>query len=81
VLVLDTGSRELLSFAPDGGGRQVLASGLPLKAPPGVTPRLLGAVGTMSGPMEPFAGIAVAGDGTVYIAGDAEGSVLALRPA
>lgn len=81
VLVLDSGSRELLSFALAGGGRQVLASGLPIKAPPGVTPRLLGAVGTMSGPMEPFAGIAVAGDGTVYIAGDAEGSVLALRPA
>jgi hypothetical protein len=28
-----------------------------------------------------FTGIAVAGDGTLYIAGDGEGSVLALRPA
>lgn len=81
VLVLDVGSRELLSFAIDGSDRQVLASGLPVKAPPGITPKLLGGVGTMSGPMQPFAGIAIAADGTVYIAGDADGSVVALRPA
>jgi len=80
LLVLDTGSRELLSFGLDGADRLVLASGLPVKAPPGAVPKLLGAVGTMSGPMEPFAGVAAAADGTIYIAGDAEGSVLALKP-
>lgn len=79
VLVLDVGTRELLSFDLAGGDRQVLASGLPVKAPPGITPKILGGVGTMSGPMEPFAGIAAAPDGTIYIAGDADGSVLALR--
>jgi hypothetical protein len=33
-----------------------------------------------SGPQGPFAGIACAADGTLYISADAEGSVLALRP-
>ena len=80
LLVLDVGTRELLSFDLAGGDRRVLASGLPVKAPPGVVPKRLGGVGTMSGPMEPFAGLAAAGDGTLFIAGDADGSVLALRP-
>ncbi len=78
MFVLDAGSRELLRFASDGSGRQVLASGLPVKAPPGVVPKRLGGVGNLSGPMESFAGLAVAPDGTIFIAGDAEGSVLAL---
>lgn len=80
LLVLDVASQQVLSFNLSGGDRQVLASGLPLKAPPGKAPKILGGVGNMSGPMEPFAGLAAAPDGTIYIAGDAEGSVLALRP-
>ncbi len=80
LLVLDAASKEVLSFELDGSDRQVLGRGLPLKAPPGITPKILGGVGNMSGPMEPFAGLAAAPDGTIYIAGDAEGSVLALRP-
>jgi hypothetical protein len=35
----------------------------------------------MSGPMGPFAGVAAGADGTLYVSGDAEGSVLAIRPA
>jgi hypothetical protein len=31
--------------------------------------------------MGPFAGIAAAADGTLYVSGDAEGSVLAIHPA
>ena len=49
--------------------------------PDGVPPQFLGGVGDMCGPMLHFAGLAAAADGTVYISGDAEGSVLALRPA
>lgn len=60
---------------------ETIAGNLPVSAPPGISPKLLGAVGDMSGPMVPFCGIAVAQDGTVYLSGDAEGSVLALRPA
>ena len=48
-------------------------------APAGVTPKFLGAIGTMAGPMGPFAGIAAGPDGTLYVSGDAEGSVLAIR--
>ncbi|WP_340589054.1 SMP-30/gluconolactonase/LRE family protein [Erythrobacter alti] len=78
---VDVESKELIRCDISGRGRETLASGLPVKAPPGMTPKLLGAVGDMSGPMVPFCGIAVAEDGTVYVAGDAEGSVLAIRPA
>jgi hypothetical protein len=31
--------------------------------------------------MGPFAGITAGSDGTLYVSGDAEGSVLAIRPA
>lgn len=78
---IDVQTKVLLRCNLSGGERETLASGLPVSAPPGVTPKLLGGVGDMSGPMVPFCGIAVADDGTVYIAGDAEGSVLAIRPA
>jgi len=50
-------------------------------APPGVTPKFLRAIPPLSGPMGPFAGIAIGGDGTLYLSADAEGSVMALRPA
>jgi hypothetical protein len=50
-------------------------------APPGVTAKPLGGIPQMSGPMGPFAGIAAGADGTLYVSADAEGSVLALKPA
>jgi len=46
-----------------------------------VVPKFLGAIGNMAGPMGPFAGIAAGRDGTLYVSGDAEGSVLTIRPA
>ncbi|WP_235901047.1 SMP-30/gluconolactonase/LRE family protein [Pontixanthobacter aquaemixtae] len=80
LFILDVGDRSLVSAALDGSDRQTIASNLPVKAPPGVTPKILGGVGNLSGPMESFAGIAVAADGTIYVSGDAEGSVLSLAP-
>jgi sugar lactone lactonase YvrE len=80
LFVVDVGAKALVACNLASGERQVVATGLPVKAPPGVTPKLLGGVGDMSGPMVPFCGVATASDGTVYVAGDAEGSVLALRP-
>jgi sugar lactone lactonase YvrE len=77
--VVDAGSKELVECDLSSGARRTLAAGLPVGAPPGVTPKVLGAIGTMSGPMGPFAGIAAAADGTFYVSGDAEGSVLAIR--
>lgn len=79
LFVIDIATKELLSVDLVSGLRSVLASGLPVSAPPGVTPKLLGGVGDMSGPMVPFCGVAVGGDGTIYVSGDAEGSVLAIR--
>ncbi len=77
--VVDAGARELVEYNMASGLRRVVASGLPVGAPPGVIPKVLGAIGDMSGPMGPFAGITGAKDGTLYISGDAEGSVLALQ--
>lgn len=78
---VDVQTKKLLQIDLAQGSCETLARGLPVSAPPGVTPKLLGGVGDMSGPMVPFCGIAAAADGTIYVAGDAEGSVLAVRPA
>ena len=78
--VLDAGRKELLRFHLASRKREVLAAQLPVGAPPGVVPKPLGPIGVLSGPMGPFAGLAAAADGTLYLSGDAEGSVLALRP-
>jgi len=79
--VVDAGAKELIEYDLTSGVRRTIASGLPVGAPPGVTPKFLGPIGTMSGPMGPFAGITAGLDGTLYVSGDAEGSVLAIRPA
>jgi sugar lactone lactonase YvrE len=77
--VLDVGTKQLIECDLAGGSRQIIAGDLPVGAPPGVIPKVLGPVGTMSGPMGPFAGLAVGSDGTLYVSADAEGSVLAIR--
>jgi sugar lactone lactonase YvrE len=79
--VVDAGLKELVEYDIAAKRRRTIVSGLPVGAPPGVIPKYLGAIGTMAGPMGPFAGIAAGADGTLYIAGDAEGSVLAVRSA
>ena len=79
LFLVDVGAKELISFDTVSGVRSVVAADLPVGAPPGVTPKFLGAIGEMSGPMGPFAGVTVAGDGTIYVSGDAEGSVLSFR--
>lgn len=78
--VVDAGSKELLEYDIAGKVRRTIASELPVGAPAGVIPKFLGPIGTMAGPMGPFAGIAGGPDGTLYLSADAEGSVLALRP-
>ncbi|MFA7602780.1 MAG: gluconolaconase [Novosphingobium sp.] len=78
---VDVGAKQVIECDLSGGDRRTLASNLPVGAPAGVVPRPLGGVGDMCGPMITFAGIAAGADGTLYVAGAAEGSVLALRPA
>ena len=79
--IVDALAKDLVEYDLASGARRTIASGLPVGAPAGVTPKFLGPIGDMSGPMGPFAGITAGPDGTLYISGDAEGSVLALRPA
>lgn len=79
--VVDAAAKELVAIDLAGGERSVVASGLPVGAPPGVVPKFLGPIGVLSGPMGPFADVTAGPDGTFYISADAEGSVLALRPA
>ena len=79
--VVDVLARELIEYDMASGTRRTIAAGLPVGAPPGVTPRFLRAFLPLSGAMGPFAGIAAGADGTLYVSADAEGSVLALRPA
>jgi sugar lactone lactonase YvrE len=77
--VLDAGRKELICVSQGDGRRKILAANLPVGAPPGVVPKTLGAIGNLSGPMGPFSGLAAGADGTLYLSGDAEGSVLALQ--
>ncbi|MFT4047177.1 MAG: SMP-30/gluconolactonase/LRE family protein [Solimonas sp.] len=78
--VVDAGAKTLIEFDTASGRRRTIASGLPVGAPAGVTPKFLGAIGTLSGPMGPFAGVTAGADGALYVSADAEGSVLAVRP-
>lgn len=81
--VVDTVAKVLVESDLSGGARQVIASNLPVGAPGGapnvLAGRHTGGVGDMCGPMWSFAGVTAAPDGTIYVSGDAEGSVLALR--
>lgn len=78
--VVDAGAKELIAVELASRARQTIASGLPVGPPPGVTPKPLRGMPPFSGPQGPFAGIAAADDGTLYISADGEGSVLAVRP-
>ena len=80
LFVLDVGLKELIEFNMASGARTTIATDLPIGAPQGITPKTLGPIGVLSGPMGPFADITAGPDGTLYISADAEGSVMALRP-
>lgn len=77
--VVDVEAKSLVEVDIASGSQSTIATNLPVKAPPGINPHKLGGVGDMSGPMVPFTGVAVGPDGTVFVSGDAEGSVLAIR--
>lgn len=79
--LVDVGSKTLQRLDLASGAVQVVAENLPVGAPPGVVAPTLHAIGELAGPMTSFAGVAVSADGVVYVSGDGEGSVLALKPA
>jgi sugar lactone lactonase YvrE len=79
---VDTHHRTLYEIDPASGTVTAIAKSLPVGAPAGCTSvPFLGPIGDMAGPMINFAGIAAAPDGTLYVSGNAEGTVLAVRPA
>lgn len=63
--VVDAGSKELIEYDTENGACRTIAPNLPVGAPPGVTPKFIGAMGTFPGPMGPFAGIVAGADGTL----------------
>jgi sugar lactone lactonase YvrE len=77
--VVDVGTKSLVAYDLKSKSRHTIATDLPVGAPIGVTPKPLRGLPPFSGPQGPFAGIAIAPNGTIYVSGDAEGSVLALR--
>ena len=81
LFALDTVAKQLVACDLSGGPAEVIVRDLPVGAPTGIIGRHAGGVGDMCGPMWSFSGLAAGPDGTIFIAGDAEGSVLALDQA
>jgi sugar lactone lactonase YvrE len=80
--IVDAGAKELIAFDlnnPEKNARRTIAAGLPVGPPSGVVAKPLKGMPPFSGPQGPFAGIAAAADGTLYISADGDGSVLAAR--
>ncbi len=80
LFVLDVAAKHVVECDLSDGARRTIAAQLPVGAPPGIVVKPLGGVGDMCGPMTSFAGLAAGADGKLYVSGDAEGSVLMLRP-
>jgi hypothetical protein len=79
--IVDARNKELVQVDLKTKARRTVARNLPVGVAPGVTAKPLVGLAPFSGPQGTFAGIAAGADGTFYLAGDAEGSVLALREA
>jgi sugar lactone lactonase YvrE len=78
LFIVDAGAKSVVGFDRTTGARTTIAAGLPIGPPPGVAPKPLKGMPPFSGPQGPFAGIAAAPDGTLYVSADGDGSVLAL---
>jgi sugar lactone lactonase YvrE len=81
LLVCEVGRRRVVWLPFDGGGRHVVADDLPVGENGTVRPTVNGLPMMIPGPIAPFAGVEVDEQGTVYVAADQEGSVIALRRA
>jgi len=80
--IVDAGARDLVTFSLKTRKRATIASNLPVGAPPGVVPKpLAGIAGLLPGPLRPFAGIAADSSGTIFVAADGDGSVIAVTRA
>lgn len=79
LVVCEVGRRRLVWLPFDGGERRTVADDLPVGENGALRPTVNGLPMMIPGPIAPFAGVEVADDGTIYVAADQEGSVIALR--
>ena len=78
LFTLDVAAKQVIECDLSGAGRKVIAGRLPVGAPPGIVQTPLGGFGDMAGPLIALAGLAAGPDDALYIAADAEGSVIKL---
>jgi sugar lactone lactonase YvrE len=82
VFIVEAGAKRLRTVSWLGVDGGVIAAELPVGAPGGgVRETQNGLPDMIPGPMPPFAGIAVSGDGRLYVSGDEIGSVLVIESA
>ncbi|MET0900937.1 MAG: SMP-30/gluconolactonase/LRE family protein [Mycobacterium sp.] len=79
--IVDAGAKSVVAVDLNTGAHRTIATDLPVGPPPGVIPKPLLGMPPFSGPQGPFAGITAGPDGTLFVAADGEGAVIALRPA
>ncbi len=77
--IVDAVAKTLIEYDLKKSLRRIIASDLPVGAPPGVVAKPLRGFPPFTGPMGPFAGIAAGPNGVIYLSADGDGSVLALR--
>lgn len=80
LFILDVGAKSLLSLNLASRESRTLVTDLPVGPPKGISPKPLGPVGDMAGPMINFAGLSCSRAGEIFLAGDAEGTILKLSP-
>jgi sugar lactone lactonase YvrE len=78
--IVDALAKTLLEYDLKKSVRRIIASDLPVGAPPGVVAKPLRGFPPFTGPMGPYAGIAAGPDGALLLSADGDGSVLELRP-
>jgi sugar lactone lactonase YvrE len=80
LFVVDRDRKQLVVVSISDGTSKIVASGLAVGSPVGTTAHLLPGNPDAGIPaILPFAGVAAAPDGTIYVAGDGEGSILEFR--
>jgi len=81
-IVVDCGAKSLVAVALQGGAMDIIALNLPVGAPKGVVPNILKEIpASLPGPIVPFADVAAGGDGTLYVSGDGDRSILKIHRA
>lgn len=81
VYVVDRADKSLHALSLASGKSSVVAHGLPVGTAAGVVPHVLpGIPGIMPGPLLSFTGLTATRDGGLALSGDADGSLLRLRP-